>query len=151
MKINRDHFLAAAFVIGAMNAAACKAKIGEDATPEGTNQAEGVGAPATETGLAPGNQAQAPKLVPPLKSPTNEGAVNAPAAETAPAGGWGAPPPATAAPVATAAPWGGHPTPTAAPVATTKPTTGWTQPKPTAPPPPPPAPAKTAGWTQPKK
>ena len=162
MKINRDHFLAAAFLIGAMNTGACKAKIGEDATPEGTNQAEGVGSP-TQEGAVPVNQANAPAReggatngkLGPLKGPAAESPTSpaaehgwgspAPTATVAPAATnpWGSPAPTTA-PAATTSPWG-KPQPTAAPAATTKP--GWSQPKP---PPPPPAPANN-GWTQPKK
>jgi hypothetical protein len=138
MKIHREGFLAAAMAIAAANAIGCKAKIGDDATPENASPtAEGIGAP-TQEGAAVNNNRGAP---PPGAAPIFNrpiGPLNGPAQETAPAG-WGAPP--TPAPAAT------QPNGWAAPAATQQPPpNGWAAPKPA----PTPAPANTSGWAHPK-
>ena len=144
MKIHREGFLAAVLAISAANAAVgCKAKYGDDATPENNPSAESAASPVGESGqTTPANNK-------PLPAPNAEGGNRLnplpikpllhPADETAP--GWGSPP-ATAAPAATTPAGWGKP----APVATTQP--GWGQPKPA--PTPTPAPATKPGWTQPK-
>src|SRR5262245_5109514 len=81
MKINREHFLTAALMIGAMNATSCKARIGEEATPEGAH-AKAVGAPSNESaGPATGTK---PIALNPAKEgvgPAKEGSWPAPSAE----------------------------------------------------------------------
>ena len=100
MKIHREGFLAAVLAISAANAAVgCKAKYGDDATPENNPSAESAASPVGESGqTTPANNK-------PLPAPNAEGGNRLnplpikpllhPADETAP--GWGSPP-ATAAP-----------------------------------------------------
>src|SRR5262245_28914804 len=113
MKIQREGFLAAVMAIAAANTAmGCKAKIGDDATPEGANGpvAEGLGSPTIEGVASPANRVGPVKeaglgpvkeaglgpikpLTPPVQEAPGWGAP-ANTAPTAPVNnGWGSPPP----------------------------------------------------------